>query len=628
MKIDELKQLIGNRIKEIIEADRADGIGSLTCFLQDHKSNPEMHWEENNLKFCCHNCRADDEASSYYDAWDHALWQADGDKEKAVVILHEMAGIEMDEPEPKETKPKVIEWEGIQPISRERSREMVQYMQERRISEATLKRYHVTGDSQAMYFNYVCDKTLVKIKGRLIGSHANGKDKYSPTPKGGVNTLYGQHTYKKQDVLVICEGEVDALSVYEALSARGADVQISASSVPSGSSSFGWVENSLPYIQRHNMVIILPDNDEAGKKFASKLQDELSHHVRVATANLKPWKVNDANELLIEHGRDSLVEAVLEAKEYKPAYTVDLAEIEETDSTFSESGFWQLDKILYGLQHGMLTLLTGRSGDGKTTILRQIIAAQVEKGKRVGCLLGEESALKFRERYIRQANTMESGHLETWSDDWLNTRYKPTSVGIESFKQTVAPYISLFDNEQLTEADVVKQLFAWVKREASLFSTKVFIIDNLMKLENGSDGQLLESQRIITNRLKTFCEALQIHVILVAHPRKDTDIVTVDSISGSKNITNVVDNVIIFQRLDNLSDDMREHYTSRATDGQPFGRVTSYFKIAKNRDGGMIKYIPLRYYEQSNTIHDLSLRGEWKGRWTIPAREIEETDKW
>jgi len=298
MKIDELKQLIGNRIKEIIEADRADGIGSLTCFLQDHKSNPEMHWEENNLKFCCHNCRADDEASSYYDAWDHALWQADGDKEKAVVILHEMAGIEMDEPKPKETKPKVIEWEGIQPISRERSREMVQYMQERRISEATLKRYHVTGDSQAMYFNYVCDKTLVKIKGRLIGSHANGKDKYSPTPKGGVNTLYGQHTYKKQDVLVICEGEVDALSVYEALSARGADVQISASSVPSGSSSFGWVENSLPYIQRHNMVIILPDNDEAGKKFASKLQDELSHHVRVATANLKPWKVNDANELL------------------------------------------------------------------------------------------------------------------------------------------------------------------------------------------------------------------------------------------------------------------------------------------------------------------------------------------
>jgi len=192
MNWDDLKLSIGERAKDIIHADKADGIGNLVCFMTAHASNPELDWSSGALHFKCHNC------GEYWDILDHAKDQAGGDNKQANEILHEYAGIEMDEPKPKETKPKIIEWEGIQPISRERSREMVQYMQERRISEATLKRYHVTGDSQAIYFNYVCDKTLVKIKGRLIGSHANGRDKYSPTPKGGVNTLYGQHTYKKQ----------------------------------------------------------------------------------------------------------------------------------------------------------------------------------------------------------------------------------------------------------------------------------------------------------------------------------------------------------------------------------------------------------------------------------------------
>ena len=628
MKIDELKQLIGNRIKDIIEADRADGIGSLTCFLQDHKSNPEMHWEANNLKFCCHNCRADDEASSYYDAWDHALWQADGDKEKAVVILHEMAGVEMDEPSPVvQKKPEPVEWEGITPLSRKRSPEMVQYMLSRGISEATLKRYHVTGDDRAMYFNYVCDETLVKIKGRLIGSHANGRDKYSPTPKGGTNTLYGQHTRQKQQVLAICEGEIDALSIFEALSSRGMDAQISVSSVPSGSSSFGWLENSLPYILEHSVVIIVPDNDKPGKKFANKLQSELISHVRVSTVDFKPWKVNDANELLQEHGKDELGRAILNAKEYRPDYTVDLEAIKDLEHTCTCTGFFTLDKILYGLQHGMMTLFTGKSGDGKTTILRQIIASCIKRNERVGALMGEESPAIFRQLYIQQAHHGEEGYLDEWHDAWGNKRYKTAPKGVQYFSESIAPYLSMFDNMRLTDPDTVQKMYEWIKREASLFGTRLFIIDNLMKLESGSDGQLLETQRQISNTLKTFCEVYNIHIILVAHPRKDTDVVTVDSISGSKNITNVVDNVIIFQRLDNINSEMRENLTKRATGDENYGEVTAYLKIGKNRFSGVHGYVPMRYDQESNTIYDINLYSE-RGHWTTGPTNPTRTETW
>jgi len=618
MTWEQLKQAIGERAKDIIHADKADGIGKLVCWMTAHASDPELDWSSGALHFRCHNC------GEFWDILDHAKEQAGGDNKKANEILHEYAGIEMDQPKAETAaKPKPIEWEGIEPISRERSTEMVQYMLSRGISESTLKRYHVTGTHEAMFFNYVCDKTLVKIKGRLIGSHANGRDKYSPTPKGGVNTLYGQHTYKKQDVLVICEGEVDALSVFEAVSSRGADIQISVSSVPSGSSSFGWIENSLPYILKHRMVIVVPDNDEAGKKFANKLQSELSQHVRMACAKFD--KVNDMNDLLQLHGADSVMSTILDAEEYSPGYTVDWRKLEQSKTTHSTSGFFTLDRMTYGLQHGLITLFTGRSGDGKTTILRQIIAAAIKRNERVGALMGEESPLMFRELFLYQAFGKDTEYIESFTDSWGNTRYYATDAGINVFEEKIVPHISIFDNDMLPKPDSFKMLLAWIKREATIFGTKLFILDNLMKLESGADGQLLESQRHIANQLKIFAEALQIHIILVAHPRKDTSLVTVDSISGSKNVSNVVDNVVIFQRIDNLADDVRATCTENATNGQNFGEVTAYMLVAKNRHAAQLGHVVMRYDPSTKCIYDINL-SHGRDIWTI-GRTTEE-DQW
>jgi len=623
MKWDQLKQAIGQQAKDIIEADRCDGSGKLICWMTAHASSPELDWSSDALHYRCHNC------ALMWDIIDHAKDQANDDMAKANEILHEWAGVPVDDKDQAiiPATPKAIEWEGIEPVSRDRSKPMVRYLMQRGISEATIKRYHVTGDSEAIYFNYVCGKTLVKIKGRLIGDHANGRDKYSPTPKGGTNTLYGQHTRSKQGVLVICEGEVDALSAFEAVLSRGEDKTISVSSVPSGSSSFSWLENSMEYIQQHQIVIVVPDNDAAGEKFKHKMQSELSMHVRVATADLSKYKVNDANQLLQEHGKDVLYQCIIEAEEYKPDCTVDFSRLKTSERPkYSISGFWSLDRITYGFQHGMVTLFTGRSGDGKTTILRQIIATNIEAGCRVGAVMGEEGAKQFRERYVFQAYPERKELVDPWIDEWGNHRKEITQQAVDLFEREISPRLSVFSNEKLGDPETLKLLFGWIKREATLFGTKLFILDNLMKLESGSDGQLLEAQRIISNTLKVYAEKFACHIILVAHPRKDTEIVTVDSISGSKNLSNIVDTVIIFQRYDNLNESVARPLIEKRFDVLDYGLITASMQVGKNRENGWLGSVAMRYNQETGTIHDLSTRGTTNGRWTIPAREMEDSD--
>ena len=92
---------------------------------------------------------------------------------------------------------------------------------------------------------------------------------------------------------------------------------------------------------------------------------------------------------------------------------------------------------------------------------------------------------------------------------------------------------------------------------------KVFCIDNLMVTEN-DEKEELRNQTEIVKMLKSFAKKYNCIVHLVAHPRKSQNGYTgldKSDISGSANITNLADYVMLVQRIKDEEDKTKDKHT-------------------------------------------------------------------
>jgi DNA repair protein RadA/Sms len=80
----------------------------------------------------------------------------------------------------------------------------------------------------------------------------------------------------------------------------------------------------------------------------------------------------------------------------------DLGDVEPGEFTHDPTCFAELNRVLGGgIVHGAYILLAAEPGAGKSTITNQLINDELAKGKKVGIVLGEESALQVRMRFDR-----------------------------------------------------------------------------------------------------------------------------------------------------------------------------------------------------------------------------------
>jgi hypothetical protein len=634
MDWNELRDVIGDRAKDIILTDRCAGNDKPTCFMTIHKKGDvRISWFADGLKLLCHDC------NEKYDIIDHVKYLANDDNKKAYEILCEIAGIKGDFASPKKTpdeietpdikeapvtKKMVQVYPKVNVLSKQLSVQAKQYLSERGISNQTLIDYKVTSDEQAIYFNYLAGGHVVKIKGRAIGDMDNGQNKYCFTPKGGTNVLYGQHLHSGQRTLAICEGEIDALSLHEALKQEGIQGHILATSVPSGSSSFTWIETSAEFISRFDNVIIVPDDDEAGKKFSAQASCKLMMMKLVKVCDITATGCNDVNHILQEYGFKPIINMVGSASEFIPDFTVDLAKVKRDEQTgYSKSGFFMLDKCLRGFRNGLITLLTGHSGDGKTTLLRQMVAFNAASKNRIGVIMGEETASTFIDMILEQTFIgTHPNHFAEESDEWYNKSSIPNDEVIKLFREGFAPYIGMFDTRHLSKIDRMTKIYEWIQYENTIYGTTLFVIDNLMKLEVGVGDNLNSVQGDIIDALKSMCTAKNIHIIIVAHPNKASAVITPNSVSGSKKIINTVDNVVIFQRFDTLDKSTSDSLRTQVNEDGMYDNITAYMKVCKNRFYGILSTIPMRYNQETRSINDLNPFNMKTYGYTIQAREI------
>jgi hypothetical protein len=89
----------------------------------------------------------------------------------------------------------------------------------------------------------------------------------------------------------------------------------------------------------------------------------------------------------------------------------------------------------------------------------------------------------------------------------------------------------------------------------------VFVLDNFMQIDmQGSD--ILQEQSRVMEALRTFAVKKQVHIHLVAHPRKMQDFhvrLSMFDISGSMNVANKAYNIIAIERVDMMDKESTEY---------------------------------------------------------------------
>ena len=247
------------------------------------------------------------------------------------------------------------------------------------IGEANDKEVHV-----AQYF----DNT-----GAILGQKLRYPDKTFAWQGSAQKTLWGKHaTTNEHKVLVITEGEIDALSVAQSL-----DFKVSVVSVPNGAQSSDIaIRQDISYVNAFEKVILWFDNDEKGQNAIQKVAGLIAPGKLYITTS----EAKDANELLVNKGKVAIVKAIRASSLYRPDGVLSGNTVRKRMMTLYTKGLpsgWsvpykELNSKLRGIHKKRLYMFTAGSGVGKSTILANIAySLMMQHTLKIGYIALEES---------------------------------------------------------------------------------------------------------------------------------------------------------------------------------------------------------------------------------------------
>ena len=147
---------------------------------------------------------------------------------------------------------------------------------------------------------------------------------------------------------------------------------------------------------------------------------------------------------------------------------------------------------------------------------------------------------------------------------------------------------------------------------------KVFVLDNLMAMNvDLLSGDKNEKQKQVILKIKEFAKKKNVHIILVAHPRKSMAFLRKTDISGSSDLTNAVDNLFIIHRVNNDFIRTGEEFFGKGqmTRYEGFGNV---IEVCKNRMFGIVDLFVGMHYETESRRFKNTIDENIKYGWEIP----------
>ena len=215
--------------------------------------------------------------------------------------------------------------------------------------------------------------------------------------------LYGCHLFRgNTKKLIITEGEIDCLSVYQTVG----DYPVV--SIPNGVSAAPQaIQHNLKWIEQFEEVVFCFDMDEVGKKAANKCASLISF----GKAKIMNLPLKDPNEMLKAGRTEELYKATWNASVYRPD---GIMWGEELWSEVNKKVKWGYDypfptmtKLTYGIRIPEIYAFGAGTGVGKTTVIKEIYYdLAINQKFKIGCIHLEDTAgkvaLDFMSKYLNK----------------------------------------------------------------------------------------------------------------------------------------------------------------------------------------------------------------------------------
>lgn len=432
-----------------------------------------------------------------------------------------------------------------------------EYLGKRAISPETIDYLDIREDANGnCVFNYYDSNdtlTLVKYRPARTVNKANGESKtWCQKDADTSPLLFNMNRVNSGKALLITEGEIDAASAICA-------GYLNTVSVPFGAGNFHWIEENWDWLEQFNEIIIWADLDEPGEKMRKECIYRLgSWRTKYILTpeyfekdNNKRIKLNDINECLQAGGKEFVMKLIGEAKDVPVTSIVDYSDIEELDMSQVDgikTGLKPVDNQLNKLYFGTVTILSGRPGSGKTSLIDQTAAMAMDADKPV-FLFSKELPPRLSANWF---NTIIAGRRnlkEIQQKDGGSYYIVPQDIKEKMQEHYKSKLLIYKDSEPNDFESVLKSAEECVRK----YGAKLIILDNLMMLDLKSSADNLNlAQTELINKLIGFASKFNVAVVLVAHPKKTADMtsdVSMYDISGTSNIINLAIRSIGLRRV-------------------------------------------------------------------------------
>jgi twinkle protein len=464
----------------------------------------------------------------------------------------------------------------------------LKFFKSRLISEKTLLECKVTEGNEWMpksnaiiptiQFNYFRNGELINVKSR-------GKNKDFKLYKDAELIFYNLDATIDNETIIIVEGEMDCLALYEC----GFKNVIS---VPNGAGlgkiNFDYLDNCIDSFTESTKFILALDNDKAGLN----LQNEIARRLGFENCTKVLFKdCKDANECLIKYGMKVTIDCFKDAKEFPIVGVFTANDIERDIYDYYNNGLpsgcgigmAEMDMHLK-FQEGYLTTITGIPGHGKSEFLDFLLC-------RLNISHGWKTALYSPENHPLEL------HFSKFAEKMIGKPFEganklsPLDLQ-EMIKYHANNFFFINPENDFTLDNILDAVRQLVRKKG----VKAFVIDAWNKIDHKyttNETQYISQQ---LDKITIFCEKNKVHCFLVAHPTKiqkdkntnKYEIPNLYSISGSANFYNKTANGITVYR--DFETNITEIYIQKVK-FKHWGQV-GCVQFAWNRDNG-------RYYKGS-----------------------------
>ena len=354
----------------------------------------------------------------------------------------------------------------------------------------------------AIQFNYFMGDQLINVKYR------DGRKNFK-LYKGAEKIFYNINSVVGYNWCVVVEGEMDVLALHEA----GIQNVIS---VPNGatlnSNNLDYLDNCIDYLEDKEKIILAVDADEPGQA----LKQEFIRRLGAEVCYLVDFDgIKDANDYLIEHGKEKLREVINSATQVPLEGVSTLRDLENDLLDFVHNGFkpgYQVglenfDKIFSTYTSQFITV-TGIPSSGKSDFVDQMC-------------IGYNKNYGWKTAYASPENKPNYLHAHKLIRKTWEGLPSASDVGSSKWKQ-VTDHVNdnyfFIDMDRYTLDEVLKKGGELVKRKG----IKCLVIDPFNKVRdvNCKTEDVNRYTMEYLTKIETFAKKYDVLVIIVAHPTK------------------------------------------------------------------------------------------------------------